>query len=155
MRTHLLNGTHTHLKSSFHTPSSSHTLVSKKLSWSSHLPYTNVIWLSYILRYLETQLKTNITTNLQPKPNTNTTRSKPTKHTKEKFKFTKQENAREADFNIWLAETKSLKTCFDFRTKPENGAFESAKDVLEFCLDMGWVNLEQIVEVEEGSFFER
>ncbi|KAJ5054507.1 uncharacterized protein L3040_000778 [Drepanopeziza brunnea f. sp. 'multigermtubi'] len=111
MRTHLFTGTHTMLPASWHDASSLD--LNQGHSWSEHIPYTNVLWIRYILFYLTKTLKKSCTSSSK---------------SKDALK----------DFE---AETKELKHRLDVRTK-HKGAFGSAMEVLNYVFEKGWVGNE-------------
>ncbi|CZT13510.1 uncharacterized protein RCO7_09304 [Rhynchosporium graminicola] len=117
MRNYLLTGTRTMQPASFHTipitslPSSE----THNHTWKDHIPYSNVLWIRYILSFLTKQLK---------------------KHSPgSKIK---------KDLVTFEAEIKDMKRRLDVRTKVENGAFESACQVLDYVFLKGWVSEEQL-----------
>lgn len=114
MRNHLFTGTRTMLPASWHDEISRSS--NNGHTWSEHIPYTNVLWIRYILSYLTKTFK----------------RSKPL-------------NCKE-DLKAFETETKVLKRKLDVRMKVENGAFSSAMEVLEYAFGKGWVSEEQLEE---------
>lgn len=52
MRSFLLRGDRVHLGPKAHTTSHQKNYEGKPISWEGHHPYTNVLWLAYIYRYL-------------------------------------------------------------------------------------------------------
>lgn len=118
MRNHLLTSTRTMQPASFHTtpisslPSSENTT---NRTWKDHTPYSNVLWIRYILSFLTKQFK----------------------------KHSRSPKAKKALVEF-EAEIKDLKRRLDVRTKVENGAFESACQVLDYVFGMGWVSEEQL-----------
>jgi len=119
MRNHLLTGTRTMQPASFHTTSISELPPSEvpipKPTWKSHTPYSNVLWIRYILSFLTKQFKKH---------------SRGPKAAK--------------DLATFEAEIKDLKRRLDVRTKIENGAFVSACQVLDYVFGRGWVSEEQL-----------
>ena len=104
---------------SFHTTSISELPASEgpipKPTWKSHTPYSNVLWIRYILSFLTKQFKKH---------------SRGPKAAK--------------DLATFEAEIKDLKRRLDVRTKIENGAFVSACQVLDYVFGRGWVSEEQL-----------
>ncbi|CZR67183.1 uncharacterized protein PAC_17082 [Phialocephala subalpina] len=135
MRTHLIEGTRTHRPLKWHTPT---TFTSSKLNrdWSSHIPYTNVLWLRYLLFFLINRLKESLPTAKEQK------KLKP--HSK-KGRMTER-------FKELEEEIKELKRRLDPRTK--NGAFGSALDVSDWMMGPGvsWVAAEQVMNEDGESF---
>ncbi|KAE8447137.1 hypothetical protein EG329_011121 [Mollisiaceae sp. DMI_Dod_QoI] len=112
MRTHLFDGTRTMHPKPWHTPSS--RALNNGHTWSDFIPYTNVLWLRYLLKMLFSKLKKNI-----PASDKNTMKNLET-------------------------ETAELRRRLDTRTKIDNGAFSSAQDILLWMSEQGWVSEEQI-----------
>ncbi|PVH78989.1 hypothetical protein DL98DRAFT_421218 [Cadophora sp. DSE1049] len=117
MRNHLLTGTRAMQPASFHTTPISEIPSSEtnNRSWSDHTPYSNVLWIRYILSFLTKQFK---------------------KHSRGLGAIT--------DLATFEAEIKDLKRRLDVRTKVENGAFVSACQVLDYVFGRGWVSEEQL-----------
>ncbi|KAL2064679.1 hypothetical protein VTL71DRAFT_3817 [Oculimacula yallundae] len=117
MRNHLLTGTRTMQPASFHTIPISDLPPSETndRSWKDHIPYSNVLWIRYILSFLTKQFK---------------------KHSRG------LKTAR--DLVTFEAEIKDMKRRLDVRTKVENGAFENACQVLDYVFLKGWVSEEQL-----------
>ncbi|KAF8859005.1 hypothetical protein BDZ45DRAFT_371303 [Acephala macrosclerotiorum] len=137
MRTHLLEGTRTHRPHEWHTPLSFTTSKFTR-NWSTHIPYTNILWLRYLLFFLIDRLKKSL-----PKDDGNL---KPhgTKATKiRRFKELEEE-------------IRELKRRLNTLTKPENGAFGTALGVVHWMMGpgVGWVAEEQVVGGDGESFLE-
>ncbi|KAH7416770.1 hypothetical protein BKA64DRAFT_276586 [Cadophora sp. MPI-SDFR-AT-0126] len=117
MRNHLLSGTRTMQPASFHTTPISElpSSESNNRNWSDHTPYSNVLWIRYILSFLTKQFKKH-----SPGP-------KAAKY-----------------LATFEAEIKDMKRRLDVRTKVENGAFVSACQVLDYVFGRGWVSEEQL-----------
>ncbi|KAK0118595.1 hypothetical protein ONS96_011687 [Cadophora gregata f. sp. sojae] len=117
MRNHLLTGTRTMQPASFHSTPISELSPSEtnNHTWKDHIPYSNVLWIRYILSFLTKQFKRH---------------SRGPKATK--------------DLATFEAEIKDLKRRLDVRTKVENGAFVSACQVLDYVFGKGWVSEEQL-----------
>ncbi|KAF4622651.1 hypothetical protein G7Y89_g14377 [Cudoniella acicularis] len=111
MRTHLFTGTRTMYKKTWHNAAS--RSLSNGHTWSEHIPYTNVIWISYLFNYL-----------------------------KRIFKETTDEDGL-AELKKFIEETKEFSKCLDTRTKVENGAFMCAQDVFAYVIEVGWMTREQ------------
>lgn len=131
MRTNLLTGERTAKTKTWHesqTLSPSPSSAPCK-SWSEYTPYSNVIWIGYILGYLKKALKKTSSTS--------------TRNMKGKKGNGKGSNDVLALFN---EETKGLTGKLDFRTKIANGAFGTATEVLLYCVERGWVSEVQAEE---------
>ncbi|TVY54784.1 putative serine/threonine-protein kinase haspin-like protein [Lachnellula cervina] len=138
MRTNLLTGERTAKTKAWHesqTLSPSPSSAPCK-SWSEYTPYSNVIWIGYILGYLKKALKKTTTST-----STSTTTS--TRNMKGKRGNGKGSKDVLALFN---EETKGLTGKLDFRTKIANGAFGTATEVLLYCVERGWVSEVQAEE---------
>jgi len=98
-------------------------------TWSEHIPYTNVLWIRYLIHYLMHAYKKEL-----ERPN-----AKLEKHggMEELQKFKK--------------ETTELMKRLNVMTKVKNGAFRSAKDVLDFVYQQGWVNEEQVQDYGDST----
>jgi serine/threonine-protein kinase haspin len=125
MRTHMIEKTHTMRPSAWHDSSSLPPSITAP--WEEFAPYTNVLWIRYILTYL---LKTYQAPGLRPKE-------------------------RRA-LNHLTAEIKELQKRLNVKTKVANGAFTSAQEVLAFVVDAGWVTEEQLEKygVDESTLGE-
>ncbi|RDL37447.1 uncharacterized protein BP5553_04880 [Venustampulla echinocandica] len=110
MRTHLFTSTRGMYPSTWHKPESRNE--NNGHTWSEHVPYTNVIWIQFILGHL-------------------------------KREFKKKNGASSPELRQFTEETKELSKRLDPRTKVENGAFQTAYEVLEFVLWQGWVTYDQ------------
>ncbi|KAL5322366.1 hypothetical protein ACEPPN_010339 [Leptodophora sp. 'Broadleaf-Isolate-01'] len=117
MRNHLLTGTRTMQPASFHTTPISELEADQQNNhtWKDHTPYSNVLWIRYMLSFLTKQFKKH---------------SRGPKATK--------------DIVTFETEIKDMKRRLDVRTKVENGAFESACQVLDYVFLRGWVSEEQL-----------
>lgn len=79
--------------------------------WSEYIPYTNVLWIRYLLFYLERDFK---------------------------------RYAAKEETQAFAKEIRAFKRGLNPRTLALNGGFEDARDVLEFCVDAGWVEEVQL-----------
>ncbi|KAH6711967.1 hypothetical protein BKA61DRAFT_609327 [Leptodontidium sp. MPI-SDFR-AT-0119] len=117
MRNHLLTGTRTMQPASFHTTPISELEAGQQNNhtWKDHTPYSNVLWIRYMLSFLTKQFKKH---SCSPKAT--------------------------KDLVTFETEIKDMKRRLDVRTKVENGAFESACQVLDYVFLRGWVSEEQL-----------
>lgn len=112
MRNHLFTGSRMMERADWHDEESRE--LSGGHTWKEHMPYTNVLWIRYILSYLTKQFKKS--------------KSRGWKDSLAKFE----------------GEVKEVKRRLDVRTKVENGAFSSAMEILDFVFELGWVNEEML-----------
>lgn len=129
MRTHMITGTHSMQPKAWHKANGSSISSVIASPWKDHMPYTNVLWIRYILHYL---LKT-----YQDRPGGLTSSAR-------------------REFNLFVTAIKELQKRLNTKTKIENGAFTSAQDVLAFALQERWVTEQQLEQygVDESSLGE-
>lgn len=111
MRTHLFFGDRSMKPSAWHDETS--RSLNKGHTWAEFTPYSNVIWLRYLLSYL---IKTG----------------------------KKQVEGGPKTMSDFTQDTKELQSKLHVRTLPENGAFSTAQEVLEYVAQKGWVSQEQL-----------
>ena len=111
MRNHLFTGEHKLEKKKWHTEASRQK--NNGHTWQEFIPYTNVLWIWYLLNWLEDGAIY--------------------KYDREKDDVEKQETK--------SAESIEFRRRLNTRTKKE--PFESATEVLNFALQSGWVTEEQ------------
>ncbi|PBP26688.1 hypothetical protein BUE80_DR002351, partial [Diplocarpon rosae] len=117
MRNHLFTGLRTMQAASWHDEASRSPSRTNGHTWAEHTPYSNVLWIRYILSYLT---KT--------------------------FKKSSGSESVKRELRSFEADTRDLKRRLDVRTKVENGAFSSAMEVLDFVYGRGWVGESQLEE---------
>jgi hypothetical protein len=94
MRTHLITSTHSMYPSSWHTPDSLPSDFTTP--WKTFIPYTNVLWLRYILAYLLQSYKKS--TN-------------------------RMSSSQRRELNLFTTSIRELSKRLNVKTKIENGAF--------------------------------
>lgn len=104
-------------------------------SWEEYIPYTNVLWLRYLLSYLMKSYK-------KSEDAANTTNNKSSKGSKSSKKAKRVEDSPLVPFEEEISE---LKKRLNVRTKVENGAFSRAWDIVAYAVEMGWVNEDQVM----------
>ncbi|CAG8977549.1 hypothetical protein HYALB_00012355 [Hymenoscyphus albidus] len=109
MRNHLFTGRHMSEKKAWHDEES--RSLDNGHTWDEHVPYTNVIWLQYLLGYLKKQFTQSPT-------------------------YTREANA------TFQTEIREIERGMSTRTKIDNGAFTSAAQVLERCMELGYIHYE-------------
>ncbi|OWP05445.1 hypothetical protein B2J93_7646 [Marssonina coronariae] len=115
MRNHLFTGLRTMQAASWHDEASRSPSRTNRHTWAEHIPYSNVLWIRYILSYLTKTFK----------------------------KSSRSQSVKE-QLRAFEADTRDLKRRLDVRTKVENGAFSSATEVLNFVYGRGWVGESQL-----------
>lgn len=134
MRTHMIDGTHNMKPVTWHDENSLPTKI--KAPWKDFTPYTNVLWIRYILAYLNNNYK----------------------YTKFPRSVSKQKS--DPVFIQFSEQTRELSKRLNPKTKIENGAFtvrllrpkhetklivsQSAQEVLSYVVEQKWVSEEQL-----------
>ncbi|TVY36938.1 putative serine/threonine-protein kinase haspin-like protein [Lachnellula occidentalis] len=148
MRTTLLTSQRTAKTKSWHA---SHTLPAHT-SWAQYTPYSNVIWIGYMVGYLKKALKkTSSSSNHHSSSTHHSSRSGKASSSGKTSKVgsEKQSGSGRTSKDVLAAfneETKTLTGRLDPRTKISNGAFGTATEVLFYCVERGWVSEVQAEE---------
>lgn len=124
MRTHLFTGARTMYKKAWHNEASK--MLNTGHYWSEYTPYTNVIWIHYLINHLKKKFKAD--TNGQ----------------------------RQSELSLLEADMREFTKRLDARTKIENGAFMSATECFTYAIDQGWypedmVNADQSAILDQSN----
>ncbi|KAH8671848.1 hypothetical protein BGZ60DRAFT_374304 [Tricladium varicosporioides] len=124
MRTHLFTGTRTMNKKAWHNEASK--MLNNGHYWSEYTPYTNVIWIHYLLNYLKKKFKADT------------------------------DGQRQSELSLLEVDMREFTKRLDARTKTENGAFTSAIDCFTFAIEQGWypeelINANQSAILEQSN----
>ncbi|KAK3322149.1 hypothetical protein B0H66DRAFT_192154 [Apodospora peruviana] len=119
------------------TPYKLDIVSGKPISWSEHHPYTNVLWLAYLYRFLLSHFST-----CQSSPSHDGGGGKAAAAAAARADKTRREN----DLNVFKAVTKELWTHLNPDAPRKIQSFPTAVDVVRYAVEAGWITEEQLMD---------